>query len=170
MKQLVIPILLVSVSCSITSSTYAQTTATVIRSSDLKAKPFTDAETLRPLKENEKLGILSRKSSWTEVKATDAAGWVKMLSLRFDGGNIDEKPTNLFKDFGDLRKGSASGSTTTTAVKGLDKESFKKLSPNMAQLQKAQSFVVTKTDAKEFAAQQNLTEQEQAYVKTGGDK
>lgn len=169
MKQLVIPIFLLG-ALSAACSSFAQTTATVVRSSDLKAKPFSDADTVRALKENERLNVLSRKSSWTEVKAIDAAGWVKMLSLRFEGGDINAPPTNVASDFLNLRKGSAAGSTTTTAVKGLDKESFKKLTPNMEQFQKAQSFVVTKSDAKEFAAQQNLSDQEQAYVKVPGEK
>lgn len=168
MKRLVIPIMLTS---GIAGTALAQTQATVVRSTELKAKPFSDAETVKALKENDKLGVLSRKASWTEVKAQDNSGWVKMLSIRFEGGDLNTKANDeVLPGFGNLVKGSASGSTTTTAVKGWDKETFKNLSPNQERFQKAIGFAVTKSDAKAFASQKELSDQEQAYVKADGSK
>lgn len=168
MKRLVIPIMLTS---CMAGTALAQTQAIVVRSTELKAKPFSDAETVKSLKENDKLGVLSRKASWTEVKAQDSLGWVKMLSIRFEGGDLNTKASNdLLSDFAKLAKGSSSGSTTTTAVKGWDKETFKNLTPNQDRLQKAIGYAVTKSDARTFAAQQELNDQEQAYVKADGSR
>jgi hypothetical protein len=143
----------------------------VARSADLKAQPFSDAPTLKTLSENQKLDVLSRKASWMEVKAQDTVGWVKMLSLRFDSkvaesGGAGETAKSVF---GFLRTGS-SGSTATTAVKGWSKESFANLVPNPDAFEKVKTFSVAKQEASSFAKQENLKDQEQAYVKAQGDK
>jgi hypothetical protein len=171
MKHYTAPMLLVCTLMCSQAICQTQNQAIVVRSTELKAKPFSDAETLKSLKENQKLEVVSRKASWTEVKAQDAVGWVKMLSLRFEGSQGGGSNLGSFLQSGlDLRRGTDTGSTTTTAVKGLDKESFKNLSPNTDRLQKMQGFSANKPDAKIFAAQQNLNQQEQAYVKAEGDK
>lgn len=170
MKYFITPILIAGSLLSLQDAA-AQTQATVVRSTELKAKPFSDAETLKALKENDKLNVLSRKASWTEVKAQDVSGWVKMLSLRFEGADAKKTDYKALLDSGvTVTKGTATGSTTTTAVKGLDKDSFKNLSPNMERFQKMQSFGTNKSEAKNFADQQKLVEQEQAYVSAEGEK
>ncbi len=170
MKYFITPILIAGSLLSLQDAA-AQNLATVVRSTELKAKPFSDAETLKALKENDKLNVLSRKASWTEVKAQDVSGWVKMLSLRFEGADAKKTNVNALVDSGlALGKGSVTGSTTTTAVKGLDKESFKNLSPNMERFHKMQSFTANKNDAKTFASEQKLIEQEQAYINAEGGK
>lgn len=171
MKPFAVPILIAGTLMSAPSMSFAQAQATVIRNTELKAKPFSDAETLKSLKENQKLDVVSRKASWTEVKAQDAVGWVKMLSLRFeDHGTKSFSLTETLVSGASLQKGTNTGSTTTTAVKGLTPESFKNLSPNMDSFQKMQSFNVEKTVAKNFATQRNLSDQELAYVKAEGER
>lgn len=170
MKYFITPILIAGSLLTLQNAT-AQSQATVVRSTELKAKPFSDSETLKALKESDKLSVLSRKASWTEVKAQDVSGWVKMLSLRFDDQGT--KSFNVAETLGsgiNLQKGTNSGSTTTTAVKGWDKNDFKNLSPNSERLQKMQALSVSKADAKAFANQGNLNDQEQAYVKAEGDR
>ena len=170
MKYFIAPILIAGSLLSLQDAA-AQNLATVVRSTELKAKPFSDAETLKALKENDRLNVLSRKASWTEVKAQDVSGWVKMLSLRFEGADAKRTDYKALLDSGvAVTKGTATGSTTTTAVKGLDKDSFKNLSPNMERFQKMQSFSTNKNEAKNFAEQQKLVEQEQAYVSAEGEK
>jgi hypothetical protein len=171
MKHYTAPIMLVSTLMCSQALCQTQNQAIVVRSTELKAKPFSDAETLKSLKENQKLDVVSRKASWTEVKAQDTVGWVKMLSLRFEGKEGGGNSLGAFVQSGfELKRGTDTGSTTTTAVKGLDKESFKNLSPNTDRFQKMQGFSANKPDAKNFAAQQNLSEQEQAYVKSEGGR
>lgn len=171
MKHVITPLFLASTMLTLHGAAIAQNQATVVRSTDLKAKPFSDAETLKTLKESERLSVLSRKASWTEVKSLDTSGWVKMLSLRFDDqGTKSFNLTETVISGASLQKGTNSGSTTTTAVKGWDKNDFKNLSPNMEKLQKMQALSVSKPDAKAFASQVNLADQEQAYLKAEGEK
>lgn len=171
MKHFIPPLILASSIMTLSGNALAQNQATVVRSTELKAKPFSDAETLKALKENDKLNVLSRKASWTEVKTREVSGWVKMLSLRFEGADAKKTDVNALVDSGfALGKGSVTGSTTTTAVKGLDKDSFKNLSPNMDRFQKMQSLSTNKNEAKAFANQQKLNEQEQAYLSGEGDR
>lgn len=147
--------------------------ATVARSTELKAQPFSDAATLTVLAENQKIDVLSRKASWMEVLAQETQGWVKMLSLRFEG-KVDSTAGNgvgdTAKSFFNLVKGSSGESTTTTGARGWTKESFGSLSPNPDAFEKMKLFSVMKQDATGFAKQEKLNEQEMPYLKTHGDK
>jgi hypothetical protein len=143
--------------------------ATVARSAELKAQPFSDAATLKTLAENQKLDVLSRKASWMEVRAQDMTGWVKMLSLRFDArAESVSNSDNSAKSFLSLVKTGSSGSTTTTGAKGWSKESFANLSPNPDRFEKMKQLSSNKSDADAFAKQENLKEQEQAYLNAKG--
>ena len=145
--------------------------ATVARSAELKAQPFSDAATLKQLAENQKLDVISRKASWMEVRTHDLTGWVKMLSLRFDTKSESSSSTgNTVKSLFSLVKTGSSGSTTTTGAKGWSKESFANLSPNPDAFEKMKQLASNKIDASNFAKQEKLQEQEQAYVKGKGDQ
>jgi hypothetical protein len=147
--------------------------ATVARSAELKAQPYSDAATLTVLAENQKIDVLNRKASWMEVRAQETQGWVKMLSLRFEG-KVDSTAGNgvgdTAKSFFNLVKGSSGESTTTTGARGWTKESFGSLSPNPDAFEKMKLFSVMKQDATGFAKQEKLNEQEMPYLKTHGDK
>lgn len=168
-------LLLAAVPLSLSSSyglaqTNAPQQASVVRQTDLKAQAFSDAATLKVLPENLKIDVLSRKASWMEVKAQGTLGWVKMLSLRFD--NKVESSTGiggLAKSLFDASK-SGGGSSVTTGAKGFDKEKFIHPTPNPEALAKMKQFNTPKGDASNFAKQEKLNEQQQAYLKAAGDK
>lgn len=155
-------------------STYASAQnsgpATVVRSAEMKAQPFSDAATLKVLTENQKLHVVSRKASWMEVRDQALTGWVKMLSLRFDNknGESGSKTGDTVKSLFSLVKTGSSGSTTTTGAKGWSKDSFANLTPNADGFEKMKLLSIDKSDAINFAKQENLKEQDQAYLKTKG--
>lgn len=149
--------------------------ATVIRSSELKAQPFSDATSLATLTENQRIDVLSRKASWMEVRAENNTGWVKMLTLRFDstggkeaGGNaLGDTAKSLFS----LIKTGSSGTTSTTGARGLSKENFQALVPNPEAFEKMKSLAASSQDAQQFAQNGQLKAQELAYVKaTQGER
>lgn len=146
--------------------------ATVARSAELKAQPFSDAATVKMLAENQKLDVLSRKASWMEVRDQLQTGWVKMLSLRFEskGAETSSKTGDTVKSLLSFVKTGSSGSTTTTGAKGWSKESFANLTPNPDAFEKMKLLSSDKSDAINFAKQENLKEQEQAYLKTKGEQ
>lgn len=155
-------------------TTHAQNTgqATVARSTELKAQPFSDAATVKMLAENQKLDVVSRKASWMEVRDQSLTGWVKMLSLRFENkpNETSNKVSDTAKSLLSFVKTGSSGSTTTTGAKGWSKESFANLTPNTDGFEKMKLLASDKSDAINFAKQENLREQEQAYLKTKGEQ
>ncbi len=153
-----------------------KTKATVIRASELKAQPFSDAASLATLTENQRIDVLSRKASWMEIRADSNTGWVKMLTLRFDstaakdaGGNaIGDTAKSLFS----LIKTGSSGTTSTTGARGLSKENFQNLVPSPDAFEKMKAMAATPQDAQQFAQKAQLKTQELAHLKTpkGGNR
>jgi hypothetical protein len=131
--------------------------ATVIRSTELKKAPATDAPTVSELAENTGVDALERRGGWTRVKAGSAEGWVKMLSLRY-GAAAKQGETGLSQLFNVARTGS-SGTQVTTGVRGLEAEQIANAQPNPAELKKMQGFASTRDAASAFAAQGKLQSQ-----------
>lgn len=137
--------------------------ATVIRATELKAEPATDAATVAQLAEKTQVDALERKGGWTRVKAGSAQGWVKMLALRYDG-TAKRGDTGVAQAFNVARTGS-SGTQVTTGVRGLDEEQLAKAQPNPAELAKLNRFAVDRAGATEFAAEGKLSPVSVAYPK-----
>ena len=137
--------------------------ATVIRATELKAEPATDAATVAQLPEKAQVDALERKGGWTRVKAGSAQGWVKMLALRYDG-TAKHGDTGVAQAFNVARTGS-SGTQVTTGVRGLDEEQLAKAQPNPTELAKLNRFAVDRAGANEFAAEGKLSSVSVAYPK-----
>lgn len=137
--------------------------ATVIRATELKADPATDAATVAQLPEKAQVDALERKGGWTRVKAGGAQGWVKMLALRYDG-TAKRGDTGVAQAFNVARTGS-SGTQVTTGVRGLDEEQLAKAQPNPAELAKLDRYAVDRAGANEFAAEGKLSPVSVAYPK-----
>ena len=133
--------------------------ATVIRSTELKKDPATDAPTVAELAENTAVDALERRGGWTRVKAASGEGWVKMLALRYGaGGTAKQGDTGLSQLFNVARTGS-SGAQVTTGVRGLEAEQIHNAQPNAAELKKMQGFAATRDAAGAFARQGKLQSQ-----------
>ena len=136
--------------------------ATVIRATDLKQQPASDAATIAALAENSAVEALERRSGWTRVKAQAGEGWVRMLSLRFDAA----KPgaSGVGQLFNVARTGS-SGTQVTTGVRGLDEQQLATARPNPAELAKLQQFAADRAAAASFAAEGKLEAKAVDYPK-----
>ncbi|MBR7800631.1 hypothetical protein [Undibacterium fentianense] len=145
--------------------------ASVVRPTELKAQSYSDAATIKLLTQNSFVEVLSRKASWMEVKAGGTLGWVKMLSLRFDS-QIEKSSgiTSATKGLFEAAKTTGTSSTVTTGAKGFDKSKFENPMPNLEALAKMKQFNTPKQEAGNFAKQEKLNEQNQAYLKATGDK
>lgn len=130
--------------------------ATVIRTTELKKDPATDAPTVSELAENTGVDALERRGGWTRIKAGAAEGWVKMLALRY-GGAGPAKPgdSGLSQLFNVARTGS-SGTQVTTGVRGLEAEQITNAQPNAAELKKMQGYASSRNAAASFASQGKL--------------
>lgn len=140
--------------------------ATLLRPTELKKEPASDAPTVAPLAEKAKVDVLERKGGWTRVKTESGAeGWVKMLVLRYTGsGQAKESDSGVTRAL-DAARGGASGAVPTTGVRGLDPELLASAKPNPAELKKMEGFAVTKEAAASFAASASLQSKTIAYPK-----
>ena len=132
--------------------------ATVIRATELKKEPATDAATVAQLAENAPVDALERQGGWTRVKAGANEGWVKMLALREPGtagGAARSGDSGLTQAFNVARTGS-SGTQVTTGVRGLDESQLANARPNPAELAKMSSFAADRNAASAFAAEGKL--------------
>jgi hypothetical protein len=139
--------------------------ATVIRLTELKKEPASDAATIAELPESSAVDALDRRGGWTRVKSAKGEGWVRMLALRFGGpGEAKKGDSGVSKLFNVARTGS-SGTTVTTGVRGLDPEMLAKAQPNPAELAKMEQFAVTPDAAAGFAAKGKLQSRQVDEVK-----
>ena len=135
--------------------------ATVVRATELKKEPATDAATVSQLAENATVDALERQGGWTHVKAGANEGWVKMLALRY-GGSAKSGDSGLQQAFNVARSGS-SGTQVTTGVRGLDETQLANARPNPAELAKLNGFAADRSGASAFASQGKLMPAAVAY-------
>jgi hypothetical protein len=157
-KTLLIPLLFLPAVC-------AADPATLIRATELKRSPASDAQTVVTLPAESSVEALERKGGWTRVKASGGEGWVKMLALRYQGsGSGKSGDSGLVQLFNVARTGS-SGTQVTTGVRGLDEEQLAHAQPNKAELAKMSRFAAQPDAAAAFAAKGQLSAQAVAYPK-----
>lgn len=138
--------------------------AYTVRPTELKAKPFTDADTVANLAEKSGVEVLARQGSWNQVKANGATGWVKMLSLRFGDGTQKKSGDSGLGALFNVAATGKSGSTTTTGVRGLSEEKLRNPQPDPQALEQLGELAVSKTEAQQFAKSGNLSAAQMDYL------
>jgi len=143
--------------------------ATVIRATELKQSPATDAAGVATLAETTKVDALERKGGWTRVRAEGGAeGWVRMLALRYAGtGEAKQGDAGISQVLNVARTGT-SGAQVTTGVRGLDAEQLANARPNPAELRKMESYSASRDGAEGFAAKGKLSAQRVDYPREEG--
>ena len=151
----------------------AQQSGTAIKTSEIRTEPFSDAKVLAILAAGENVIILKKQGGWLRVKSAKGSGWVRMLSISKTGATKSGKADGLL--------GLASGRAGTgkvvasTGIRGLSEEDLKAAQFNGQELQLAESFASTPTEAQKFAKQGQLTAQRFDYLPaptapTGGQR
>ncbi|MFH2135769.1 MAG: SH3 domain-containing protein [Pseudomonadota bacterium] len=143
--------------------------AITLRSTELKAKPYSDAQTLMTLPERSKVVVLKRRASWTQVKSGKSTGWVKMLSLQLVRGTTQRRADNGLRSLFNVAQTGRGGSSVTTGVRGLSEEDLKNTKPNPQELEEAKQYAATKDEAKRFAIEGKLKAQQVGYL-LGGER
>ena len=139
--------------------------ATILKPTELKKEPATDAATVATLAENTAVDALERKSGWTRVKAGANEGWVRMLSLRFGEPAAAKPGASGFTQLFNVARTGTSGTQVTTGVRGLDAEQLATAQPNPAELEKLEKFAADRGAAEKFAAQGKLSAKPVDYPK-----
>jgi len=163
MKNLVALCLLLGLVPTVWAGGYAYT----IRPTELKAKPFSDAQTLTSLPPRSKVEVLGRQASWTQVKSPSFSGWVKMLSLQLEPNDQNKRGDNGLSALFNVATTGRSSSTVTTGIRGLSEEQLKNTKPNPQALQAAKTYAVSREAAQRFAAEGKLQAQHVDYLEGG---
>ena len=149
---------------------HAAETGYTLRPTELKAKPFLDAETVTTLPEKSQVEILVREGAWMQIKTKEKQqGWVRMLSVRL--GYPDQKPQggNLLSAIGFFnRPRPVTTATVTTGVRGFSEEDLAKATPNPAEVEKMKGFAATPANAQQLAAKGKLGQRQVAYFDENG--
>ncbi len=130
--------------------------ATVIRATELKKSPATDAPTVAELAATTLVEALERRGGWTRIKAQAGEGWVKMLALRYGAAGAGKRGDSGFAQLFNVARTGSSGTQVTTGVRGLEAEQIANARPNAAELKKMQKFAASPEAAAKFAAQGRL--------------
>ena len=149
---------------------HAAETGYTMRPTELKAKPFLDAESVTTLPEKSQVEILAREGAWMQIKTKEKQqGWVRMLSVRL--GNPDQKTQGgnllsaiLFSD----RPRPATTATVTTGVRGFSEEDLAKAVPNPAEVIKMKSFTATPANVQQLTDKGKLEHRQVAYFDENG--
>jgi hypothetical protein len=139
--------------------------ATLIRATDLKQEPASDAATVAKLPENAAVDALERKGGWTRVKAGTGEGWVRMLALRFGGPGAAKQGDSGVSQLFNVARSGTSGTQVTTGARGLDPEQLTNAQPNPAELAKMGSYAAEPQAAASFAAKGKLSATTVEYPK-----
>jgi len=140
--------------------------ATLLRASELKAQPASDAKTVTQLAADAAVDAGERSGGWVRVKTVSGAeGWVKMLALKYGGtGAAKRGDTGLTQAINVARTG-ASGTQVTTGVRGLDETDIKAARANPAELKKLEGYAESKQGSASFAESGKLQAQRVEYPK-----
>jgi hypothetical protein len=139
--------------------------ATLVRTTELKQEPATDAAKVADLPADAAVDAGKRAGGWIFVRTTSGQeGWVKLLALRYGEGAAKKGDTGLTQAINAARTGS-SGTQVTTGVRGLDDEKITTARPNPAELKKMEAFAVPAGASAEFAEKANLQRQTVSYPK-----
>lgn len=132
------------------------------RAAELQAQAQSDSATFATLPENTKVEILGRKGAWSQVKtATGQIGWVRMMSLKPEGGQqaapapASANPIGALGSLLTAGRSSNTG-TVTTGVRGLSEEDLQNAQANPAEVDKMQKFSADKNAAQAFAQRNKL--------------
>jgi hypothetical protein len=163
MKRISLICLLLGFVPSVWAAGYANT----IRTTEMKAKPFTDSQTLTVLPMRSRVEVLVRKAGWTQVKTPTVTGWVKMLSLQLETNGQGKRGDNGLNALFNVASTGRSGSTVTTGIRGLSEEQLKNAKPNPQALQAAKRYAADSEEARRFAADGKLNAQSVGYSNGG---
>ncbi len=148
--------------------------ATLLRSTELRAKPFRDAEVVQKLSANTNLQVVKRKGGWYQVKTAGKTGWVRMTMLLFSqpGGQPASSNGGQAADdaVGGLLTGRSSyrGVTAATGIRGLEAVDIRNSVPNDAAVTSMDKYAVSAKSARSYASSGGLKSKKVAYLTGGG--
>jgi hypothetical protein len=151
---------------------HATEAGVAVRATPILNEPFMDAQELTVLKEGDPVTILKRRGGWLEVTGKGKTGWVRMLNIR--RGGVDQKASAVKEASGvlDLATGRAGTGNVVaaTGVRGLDEKELKGAEFNAQEIQKLQTYAVSREAARKFAREGGLASQTVPFMQPADGK
>ena len=136
---------------------------TILKVDSLRLEPYADAKTIGNLNKDESVEILDKKGAWLQVKANNASGWVRILSVKRGSTSNKSNNSGIF-DVANGRAGTGKV-VSTTGIRGLSAEELKSAKFNDEEIKAMESNTVSSTEALRFANAGGLTKTNLAYLK-----
>jgi hypothetical protein len=167
MMRRLLPTLLAMLALAGPPAALAEQSATVLRDTELRAEPFSDARSIAALKARSTITILERRGGWYQARHGAQSGWVRMSAIRMGkamGGSSGISETLQFLSTG---RSDASGVTVATGIRGLDAADVANATPNHQAVRRLERFQVSAAQARSFAANAQLQSNRMDYLKPG---
>lgn len=137
------------------SQSASATPGTVLRTEKLYGEPASTSKVTASVAKGASVDILARQGGWLRVKAGNAMGWIRLLSVRAGAGGL-----------GGVGVGDVVGAATTRSdptrvvavagLRGLSDEDLKQAKFNAEELAWMEARRVSATQARSFASQSRL--------------
>jgi hypothetical protein len=154
-----------------TAAAVAADTGYVIRATDLKAKPYLDADTMTKLPEKTAVEIHIREGPWMQVKAQGKTGYVRMLQVRLnvsDSAQARSSSAATPPVVTATNRPAGGRPTVTTGVRGFDEQGLKDAQPDPAAFELMVGFAATRQQAQQFARASPLSSRSVPYYSETG--
>ena len=138
--------------------------ATVLKTTEVRATPATTGEVAGKLKAKDTVEVTARQGAWMNVTAGDVSGWARSLNFR---GLAASGGRSGGADLGALFATGSTGATATTGARGLSADDLMTASPDTGELSELDGFASNSGDAAGFAAQAPVQAQQVAYLPQG---
>ncbi|HEY0721898.1 MAG TPA: SH3 domain-containing protein [Gammaproteobacteria bacterium] len=145
-------------------------TATLLRDSELKSEPFSNASRVTAMKAKQTIEVGERRGGWYQAKtSTGQTGWVRLTAVLLGSGQAkgDSGLASTAQFLQSGRSGS-SGVTAATGIRGLDSADVVNAKPDPEAVAKLDGLQVGSDETRRFAAEANLSSQKIGYQPAAG--
>ena len=138
-------------SCLLATALAAQAdTGQTTAATELKQAPNASSATVSQLSAGQSLQVGTRQGAWYQVKTPQGEGWVRMLSVRLQGGATRSGESTM-SGLASLAQASRSNTTVATGVRGLSREQLQDAQEDPAEVARMNQYEVREAVAEEFA-------------------
>lgn len=165
-------LLLAALGLVVAAPLQAEEGATLLRDTELRSEPYSDARVIAVLKAHTTLTILERRGGWYQARTAGyQRGWVRMSAIRL--GELKAGSSGVGETLRFLSSGrsGASGVTVATGIRGLSAADVANAKPNHQAVQRLGRYQASAVQAQSFADQARLKSRQLAYMdEKGGGK
>ncbi|HEY0635706.1 MAG TPA: SH3 domain-containing protein [Gammaproteobacteria bacterium] len=145
-------------------------TATLVRDSDLKSEPFSNASRVTVMKAQQTIEVSERRGGWYQARtAAGKTGWVRLTAVLLGSGQ-GKGDSGLASTAQFLQSGrsGSSGVTAATGIRGLDAADVVNAKPDPEAVARLDNLQVGGDEARRFAAEAKLSSKKIGYPPAAG--